>query len=144
MFDIVANKRNGVDVDKFDYLSRDCYNVGIKSSYDSSRLIMLSKVIDNQICYSHKEVFNLYNMFYTRYALFKQVYTHKIGKSVELMLVDALLEADKVMKISDGVVNGDMEMYSNLTDCIVREIEFSKSPVLLFMFHCALSNIIRN
>jgi HD superfamily phosphohydrolase len=37
MFDIVANKRNSVDVDKFDYLARDCYMCGIKSSYDFSR-----------------------------------------------------------------------------------------------------------
>ena len=30
IFDIVANARNSVDVDKFDYLQRDCYNVGMK------------------------------------------------------------------------------------------------------------------
>jgi hypothetical protein len=56
LFDIVANKRNSVDVDKFDYIQRDCYNVGLKSSYDSSRLSMFCRVINNQICYSHKEV----------------------------------------------------------------------------------------
>lgn len=39
LFDIVANKRNSVDVDKFDYLQRDCHNIGIKSSYDCSRLV---------------------------------------------------------------------------------------------------------
>jgi len=37
LFDIVANYRNSVDVDKFDYLARDSYNLGIKSSYDHSR-----------------------------------------------------------------------------------------------------------
>lgn len=37
LFDIVSNKRNSIDVDKFDYLARDCLNLGIKSSYDHSR-----------------------------------------------------------------------------------------------------------
>lgn len=37
LFEIVANKRNSVDVDKFDYISRDCYNVGLKTSYDFER-----------------------------------------------------------------------------------------------------------
>jgi HD superfamily phosphohydrolase len=32
LFDIVSNSRNSVDVDKFDYLQRDAYNVGIKST----------------------------------------------------------------------------------------------------------------
>ena len=34
MFKIVANKRTGIDVDKFDYFSRDCHSLGIKSSFD--------------------------------------------------------------------------------------------------------------
>jgi deoxynucleoside triphosphate triphosphohydrolase SAMHD1 len=73
IFDIVANTRNSVDVDKFDYLARDCYNMDFKSSYDFSRLMQFSRVIDNEICFHCKEVFNLYEMFHTRYSLFKQV-----------------------------------------------------------------------
>jgi HD superfamily phosphohydrolase len=40
LFEIVANTRNSIDVDKFDYLARDCLNLGIKSSYDHSRLFL--------------------------------------------------------------------------------------------------------
>ena len=40
IFDIVANSRNSVDVDKFDYLARDCYNMDFKSSYDFSRYVL--------------------------------------------------------------------------------------------------------
>ena len=35
--DIVANKRNSVDVDKWDYLARDCYMCGLKNSFDFKR-----------------------------------------------------------------------------------------------------------
>lgn len=129
LFDIVANKRNGVDVDKFDYLQRDCHTTGITSSYDSSRLILLGRVIDNQICYSSKEVFNIYDLFQTRYSLFKRVYTHKVAKAIEYMIVDALAAADPYLGISEGVAERDMEKYSRLTDHLLRQIENSREPV---------------
>jgi len=34
VFQIVANKRTGIDVDKWDYFARDCHNLGIKNSFD--------------------------------------------------------------------------------------------------------------
>lgn len=48
LFDIVSNSRNGIDVDKFDYLNRDCHNIGIQSSYDASRLMKYSRVINGR------------------------------------------------------------------------------------------------
>ncbi|KAG0300533.1 SAM domain and HD, partial [Dissophora globulifera] len=128
LFDIVSNKRNSLDVDKYDYLQRDCYNVGIKSSIDCSRLMKMSRVIDNQICWHHKEVYNLYELYHTRFSLFKRVYTHRVGKAIEYMLTDALLAADKIMGISSAIFHG--EDYLHLTDDIVRQIERSREPGL--------------
>lgn len=34
LYDIVANKRNGIDVDKFDYFARDCHVLGVTKSFD--------------------------------------------------------------------------------------------------------------
>ena len=31
IFEIISNKKNSIDVDKFDYLTRDSYNLGINS-----------------------------------------------------------------------------------------------------------------
>ncbi|CAI7999426.1 Deoxynucleoside triphosphate triphosphohydrolase SAMHD1 [Geodia barretti] len=35
LFEIVANKRNEIDVDKFDYFARDCHHLGIPNSLTS-------------------------------------------------------------------------------------------------------------
>ncbi|EFC37169.1 predicted protein [Naegleria gruberi] len=128
LYQIVANKFNSVDVDKFDYLTRDCQNLGLISSYDSSRLMEFSRVIGGEICFSSKEVYNLYEMFHTRYNLHKQVYTHRVGKSVEYMITDALVEADPYLKISEMI--NHPEQYVHLSDSILYRIESSDAPEL--------------
>ncbi|KAJ1863274.1 hypothetical protein LPJ78_004142 [Coemansia sp. RSA 989] len=128
LFDIVANKRNGVDVDRFDYVQRDCYNVGVRTSYDFSRLMLNSRVIGDEICYNQKEAFNLTEMFHTRYSLHKRVYSHRAGKAFELMMVDIMLIADPVLRISEAIT--DPRRYQLLTDNIVHDIERSSEPEL--------------
>lgn len=44
LYEIVANKRNGIDVDKFDYFSRDCHLLGISKSFDAMRLMKFARV----------------------------------------------------------------------------------------------------
>eukprot|EP00981_Chlorochromonas_danica_P004377 scaffold875_cov183-Ochromonas_danica.AAC.4 len=44
LYDIVANKRNGIDVDKFDYFARDCHMLGLTKSFDSMRLMKFARV----------------------------------------------------------------------------------------------------
>src|SRR5207237_2938560 len=39
IYQIVANSRNGMDVDKYDYLARDPYNLGLNKSFNSMRLL---------------------------------------------------------------------------------------------------------
>jgi HD superfamily phosphohydrolase len=44
LYDIVANKRNGIDVDKFDYFARDCHVLGLSKSFDALRLMKFARV----------------------------------------------------------------------------------------------------
>jgi len=128
MYEIVANCRNSVDVDKFDYLARDCYNVGNVPQFDTSRLMTFSRVIDNEICYHEKEDYNIYKLFETRYSLFKTVYSHRVGTAIEWMVGDALHLANPFLKLYD--LTRDLESYTYLTDCILNKIESSKDPEL--------------
>ena len=43
---IVANKRNGIDVDKWDYFARDCHYLGINNNFDHMRFIKFARVVD--------------------------------------------------------------------------------------------------
>ncbi|KYR01208.1 HD phosphohydrolase domain-containing protein [Tieghemostelium lacteum] len=128
IYDIVANHRNSVDVDKFDYLARDSYYLGRSIVCDFTRLMEFSRVIDDEICYCSKEIYNLYELFHTRYSLHKIVYTHKVGKAIEFMISDAFSEADHFLGISDQIE--DPREYINLTDSLLKRIETSKEPQL--------------
>ena len=44
LHEIVANGRNGLDVDKYDYLSRDAYCCGVPMAAELNRLKTFSKV----------------------------------------------------------------------------------------------------
>lgn len=94
----MANARNNIDVDKFDYLARDSRCVGLKSTFDFSRLVRSARVVEGQICFPFKEAMTIYNLFFNRYLLFKQIYTHRASKAIEFMLTDVLLEADRAWK----------------------------------------------
>ena len=58
LYEVVANKRNGIDVDKWDYFLRDCHHLGISCSFDCHRFMKFSRVIsvdgERQICVREK------------------------------------------------------------------------------------------
>lgn len=128
LFEIIANKRNGIDVDKFDYIARDSRAVADGTTTDLKRLVHTARVIDGQICYSSKNTITVYSLFQERFNLHKMIYNHKTAKSIEYMIVDALLKADPVLKISERIFNQKQFMF--LTDDIILEVERSEAPEL--------------
>ena len=128
--EIVANGRNSVDVDKFDYIQRDCQNCGIKSSSDFGRLMQYIKVIDDEICFKASEVLNVYELFHTRASLHQRVYSHRKAKAIEYMVVDALVAADAAWggEISNAVWRP--QDFVKLDDTVLKRIEWSKEASL--------------
>lgn len=128
LFDIVANGRNGIDVDKFDYIDRDCRACGITSSFNFTRLMENMRVIDNEICYRAKEYVNVYRLFQTRADLYRTVYTHAKVKALEFMVIDSLLLANNHLLISEQVF--DPEDFWKLDDTVLKGIETSTDEEL--------------
>uniref|UniRef100_A0A4W6F4I1 HD domain-containing protein n=1 Tax=Lates calcarifer TaxID=8187 RepID=A0A4W6F4I1_LATCA len=127
LYEIVANKRNGIDVDKFDYFARDCHHLGIRNNFDHQRFFLFARVCEagglKQICSRDKEVHNLYDMFHARSCLYRKAYQHPVNKIIEHMIADAFLKADKHIQIEGSEGNmynlstaiDDMEAYTKLT-----------------------------
>ncbi|XWS40753.1 hypothetical protein CRYUN_Cryun17cG0022600 [Craigia yunnanensis] len=121
LYDIVANGRNGIDVDKFDYIVRDSRACGLGCSFDFHRLMETMRVLGDEICYRAKDYLSIHKLFATRADLYRTVYTHSKVKAVELMVVDALLKANSYLEISSSIQ--DPSEYWKLDDTIIKTIE---------------------
>ncbi|KAJ0406744.1 hypothetical protein P43SY_004569 [Pythium insidiosum] len=129
LYEIVANGRNCIDVDKFDYLARDMMNLfGVRKTFNFTRLWMFNRVIDDQICYHTSVNLDIYDLFQQRYQMHKQIYNHRKGKAVEFMICDAMALADKELGISAATQSPADFQY--LTDHIINRIEASKCTTL--------------
>ncbi|XP_025076068.1 deoxynucleoside triphosphate triphosphohydrolase SAMHD1-like [Pomacea canaliculata] len=141
LYEIVANKRSEVDVDKMDYIARDCLHLGIRSSFDHGRFIRLTRVIRHgkkmRLCVRDKEAFNVYQLFQTRHALHKKAYKHRVTSAVEYTLAEILIKA-KDVKLIPGKRKrlalpqciDDMSAYTHLTDEIFQQIRISSKKEL--------------
>jgi HD superfamily phosphohydrolase len=122
LYQIVANKENSIDVDKFDYICRDSYNIGLQSSsVDFERIFSTAKIINDDLCFNIKNDFSISFLFHSRYKLFKQIYLHKTSMAIDCMMKDALVLSDKKFNFLECIY--DPEKYIKLDDNIIHTIE---------------------
>ncbi len=63
IYQIVANKKNSIDVDKFDYICRDSYHIGLQSAnVDYERIFSSARIINNNLCFNIKVKYILFRM----------------------------------------------------------------------------------
>uniref|UniRef100_A0A3Q2E1K2 HD domain-containing protein n=1 Tax=Cyprinodon variegatus TaxID=28743 RepID=A0A3Q2E1K2_CYPVA len=118
LYEIVSNKRNKIDVDKWDYFVRDCHYLGMKNSFDHERLIKSARAC---------EVAGEFTI-HCDYP-----YQHKVNCAIERMINDAFLKADKHLSFGGKTLSTaieDMGAYTKLTDTIFDQILNSTSQTL--------------
>jgi len=114
IYQIVSNSVNSIDVDKFDYLTRDSKMLSINISFNYTRLIENCMVINNIICYPQKVDTDIINLFMMRHYLHKKVYTHK-GVIASMFLINDLLKhMNTYLKFIENI--NDMDKFIMLTD----------------------------
>ena len=126
MYEIVANGKNSIDVDKIDYLSRDMhYLFGKYKTYNFNRLLKYNYIIDNTICYDSKVDTNIYDLFQQRYNMHKDIYNNKKSKAIDYMICDILYYANNELHIIDSI--NSPKNFMKLTDEIIYTIKYSNN-----------------
>lgn len=154
LYDIVANRHNGLDVDKMDYFARDerrslaeagkinlqiLYNAMVAKANCSRFDCKKCKSGDKHfmICYPKKCVEEIMNFFRFRFTMHGTVYQHKTSSAAASMVTDILLHADPHYRISVGGVDHSIssavinqKAFLALKDTIVEDIYNSTSSEL--------------
>ncbi|KAG1664770.1 hypothetical protein FOA52_013622 [Chlamydomonas sp. UWO 241] len=128
LFDIVSNKTNGIDVDKFDYLARDSYQCGVQLSFDFRRTMGSFKVLGSDLCFERSHYQQLHELFHSRELMHREVYTHRRVKACNLMLADALHAAEPVLCLRDRLWSA--EEFCALDDSLMQRVEYPDPQVL--------------
>ena len=123
MFQIVANKRCQLDVDKIDYIQRDSLylgNIGMKGEFD--RLITEARVIKtidgtHELGWFHRLNYEIFSLFTNRYRMHKLVYNHHTVKAYEYLILDILKNFHKRMHQESPINRVE---FLQLTDAIVN------------------------
>lgn len=96
LYEIVANKISGIDVDKWDYLQRDRTNMNINTNFQYERYIEYCKIMEfngrPRICLRDKEHELVWEMFEDRARLHQKGYQHRVVKTLDRMMVGSFLK----------------------------------------------------
>ena len=102
-YQVVANKVCQVDVDKIDYIQRDCSRLGLEFGNACSRLLTAARVcatrrqsprlgstVAHQLSWPKKLQYDIFSLFATRYRLHRQVYNHHAVRAHEFHIAEVL------------------------------------------------------
>ncbi len=86
-----------LDMDRLDYLNRDCYFTGVSEgviSYD--RIIKMLNIYDNKLVIDEKGVYSVEKFLIARRLMYWQVYLHKTVIAAEKLLINILKRAKEL------------------------------------------------
>ena len=105
LYKIVNNKINGIDVDKFDYIKRDSFFLGMSFGFDSSRIIKQSRVIDGELCFLDKTFYDIQELFEVRDKLHRRVYQHHTNTVLDYMVLDIFKDISGIIDFKSMIDN---------------------------------------
>ena len=117
-YQIISNK-NGIDVDRFDYLIRDIKMTGLNYGIEYERIMQHSKIENNEIIYSEKVKTNIEEFFRIRFIMYKEVYNHRTVRGIEFMMKDFIQLFNELYSISEIIQSDDWIKFNQLNDSII-------------------------
>ena len=123
LYQIVSNK-NGIDVDRFDYIMRDIKMIGLNYGIEYERIMNRSKIVNGGIHYSEKTKTHIEDFFRTRFIMYKEVYNHHSVRGIEYMMKEFIKGVEPIFGIKEIVNTDNWANFIELTDSLIDIIYF--------------------
>lgn len=117
---IVRNTKIGLDVIKFDYLSRDSYRTLSNAHFKYDRLIKNCRIIDNQVVWKLSEIHTIEDYFYTLNEMHSRVYKHRIVQAISCMIIDIFKNLPEHFNLESSIY--DAEIFAHFDDTVLFRI----------------------
>lgn len=129
LYQIVANKVNGIDTDKLDYLSRDAqYTCGTKF-FNPIRIVNSIIIKNDEICFKESVLEDLNGLYAMRKSMHRKVYGHSTVKLIERMYYDIYRNLKSEFNFENYL--DDMNKFLELNDnTMFNYISFTKLSMI--------------
>ncbi len=118
LYQIISNV-NGIDVDRFDYITRDIKMIGLNYGVEYERIMNHSKIINNEIVYSEKVKNTIDDFFRTRCLMYQEVYNHRTVRCIEFMMKEYIHSLESCLHIKEIIESEQWEKFIEITDSII-------------------------
>jgi len=116
-----------LDMDRLDYLRRDCFFTGVtEGNIGSARIIKMLNIKDDHLVVESKGIYSIENYLMARRLMYWQVYLHKTAVSCEKMLVSALLRAKDLARSGEELFCSPALRFFLYND--IQKEEFEQNP----------------
>lgn len=122
-----------LDMDRLDYLKRDCYFTGVQEgTIGAERIIKMLTVVNDELVVEEKGLYSIESFLSARRIMYWQVYLHKTAISAECMLVELIKRAKKLTKM--GVQVPATPALQIFLERDISLIDFHEDPDLIEVF----------
>jgi HD superfamily phosphohydrolase len=97
-----------LDIDRLDYLERDCFFTGVmEGTIGIDRIILMLHVHNDQLVVEEKGIYSIENFLTARRLMYWQVYLHKTTVSAERMVVNLIRRAQALVQAGEKLAASD-------------------------------------
>lgn len=122
-----------LDVDRLDYLQRDCFFTGVsEGTIGSDRILKMLNIADGNLVVEEKGIYSIENFLTARRLMYWQVYLHKTTVSSEKMMIQIIRRAKHLCR-SEGNISGSSSLMHFLEKDISLE-DFEENSKYLEAF----------
>ncbi|MGC1241378.1 MAG: HD domain-containing protein [Chryseosolibacter sp.] len=93
-----------LDIDRLDYLNRDCFFSGVQEgTIGVDRIILMLQVHDDHLVVEEKGIYSIENFLNARRLMYWQVYLHKTTVCAERMLINLIRRAQVLTRAGGNI-----------------------------------------